>query len=114
MDAPFLLLKGDVCKRRTFFVVVVRTTLYTCFVKKCFNDTIYLSKFVVFLFLLLFTIFCIRIRDPRVSGPSFTDIPFASQFFELFTLPARTPRLNALRMSTKFNTRSAFYLRSSI
>ena len=87
-------------------VVVVQTTLCTCFVKKCFSDTIYISKFLFFCFCFFFVIvhnffyphFPIHIRHPQVSSPRFADTCFASRFFELFTLPASL-KLNTQRRS---------------
>ena len=87
-----------------FFVVVVRTRLYTCFVKKCFSDTIYISIFVFFFFVFVivhnffYPHFPIRIRHPQVSSPRFADTFFAIRFFELFTLPASL-KLNTQRRS---------------
>ena len=40
--------------------------------------------------------------------------PLLANFLSFLPCLQEQPRLNALRMSTKFNTRSAFYLRSSI
>ena len=83
-------------------VVVVRTTLYI--IKKCFSDTIYISKFVVFSFVFVivhnffYPHFPIRIRHPQVSGPRFGDTSFTNRFFELFTLPASL-KLNIQRRS---------------
>ena len=85
------------------FVVVVRTTLYKFFVKKCFSDTIYISIFVFFcVFVIVHNFFYphspIRIRHPQVSSPRFADTYFVIRFFELFTLPA-SHKLNTQKRS---------------
>ena len=50
----------------SLFLLLLSEQRYTrfFFVKKCFSYTIYISKFVFFLFLLLFTIFSILIFPP--------------------------------------------------